>query len=72
METPHENVKERPRQPTPPSEPLNETNGSWSQSLPTKRYSTDDARPSDEIETMDLKLERLKSGRKFERRLSML
>ncbi|XP_057316695.1 tight junction protein ZO-1-like isoform X2 [Hydractinia symbiolongicarpus] len=71
-ETPHENVKERPRQPTPPSEPLNETNGSWSQSSPTKQYSTDDARPSDEIETMDLKLERLKPGMKFERRLSML
>ena len=70
--------QERQREPSPvPSldDHHNDTKDSWAKASPEKRrYDSDDTppQPSQEVEHMDAKLERLKADQKFERRMSQL
>ena len=71
----HKREKSRDREPrdkrdqSPPRDPHNDTKDSWAAASPAEkqRYQS---QPNQEVENMDAKIERLKVGRKFERRLS--
>ena len=59
---------------SPPRDQLNDTKDSWTAASPAdkQRYQSSQSHPNQEVENMDDKLERLKAGRKFERRMSEL
>ena len=66
--------RKRSKDQSPPRDQLNDTKDSWTAASPAdkQRYQSSQPQPNQEVENMDDKLERLKAGRKFERRMSEL
>lgn len=73
---PSNDRRERPRERTPPRDQHNDTKDSWAAASPDKQQQQQQryppTQPNQELENMDAKLERLKAGKKFERRMSEL
>ena len=64
--------RDRSKDQSPPRDQLNDTKDSWAAASPADKQRYQSSQPNQEVENMDDKLERLKAGRKFERRMSEL
>uniref|UniRef100_T2MDH6 Tight junction protein ZO-1 n=1 Tax=Hydra vulgaris TaxID=6087 RepID=T2MDH6_HYDVU len=62
---------DRHSSPVPSNDNHNDTKDSWAEATPKKHFSSA-AHPNQEVEDMNAKIERLKSNRKLERRMSQL